>query len=393
MLHRIRAVRLLAALWMAAAALPSRADEGSQPESLPAPPGLEAFEREMRGWMDRFDVPRASLAVLRGDHLMLALGHGGRAALQRVPIWSLSKAITATCIATLVREGAIGLDDPVGRLLAPPFPHSLDSADPLLARATIAQLLTHRGGWSRRAHEGFERALADLLRRVPPGDASVEALFPAILRLPLTHEPGATYEYSNLGYLVLGQIIEARTGEAYAEACARRVLARAGVRSPVLDATWGGIWHSAGGWSLSPPEYLAFLRLLQPRDPDLLSPELRAWLGDGTGKWIDERVGLAYTLGMLLRLPQRNLFHTGGFSWRQRDAARGRIAVKEGTWAVLAADGTAWMASFEGLSPVEDEAAVRALDDALWRARGTVARWPEADLFAEAGIGPVAVGE
>jgi CubicO group peptidase (beta-lactamase class C family) len=216
---------------------------------------------------------------------------------------------------------------------------------------------------------------------------------PEILQSRLSRDPGRQYEYSNVGYLLLGQIIEARTGEPYAEACRRRVLDKAGIRNAALDPVWGGLLHSAGGWSLNGPEYLAFLRVLHPREPDRLSPEMRAWLTDGRGKWIDEAAGRAYTLGVVVNLPAKTLFHSGSWTWRQANAAEGPIAFKQGTWAVLAADGTAWFASFDTVTSAEDPEAIRALDAALWRARRTTTAWPDVDLFERFGVGPVATRE
>jgi CubicO group peptidase (beta-lactamase class C family) len=57
---------------------------------------LQIFEQEMRSWMDRFGVAKATLAVMREDRLVFARGYGGRHEGERVVVWSLSKAITAT---------------------------------------------------------------------------------------------------------------------------------------------------------------------------------------------------------------------------------------------------------------------------------------------------------
>jgi CubicO group peptidase (beta-lactamase class C family) len=355
------------------------------------PPALQPFEHEMRGWMDRFGVRRATLAVMREDRLVLARGYGGREAGERVDVWSLSKAVTGACIATLVRDGTLRLEDPIERHLTPLHARHGPFADERVARVTVADLLTHRGGWPR-WFTGFTSTMGDILRRLPPRATTADMLLPFILRARLAHEPSTRYEYSNTGYLLLGQVIEARAGERYVRACGRRVLARAGIGDARLDATWGGLLDSAGGWSLSAPEYLAFLRLLRPRTPDFLSPDVRAWLTDGTGKGLGDGGHLAYTLGVNVRLPAGNLFHSGSWTWRQPDGVEGRIAFKEGTWAVLAADGVAWMASFDTVTSSENADAIRALDAALWRARRAVSAWPEGDRFAALGIGPVAPG-
>jgi CubicO group peptidase (beta-lactamase class C family) len=94
---------------------------------------LAPFERVMRDWIDRRGVGRASLAVMKDDRLVLAVGYNGRAAAERVPIWSLSKAITATCIAALAGEGRLHLDDTIGTLLPRRF---ADFSDPHAGQAT-----------------------------------------------------------------------------------------------------------------------------------------------------------------------------------------------------------------------------------------------------------------
>lgn len=216
---------------------------------------------------------------------------------------------------------------------------------------------------------------------------------PGIFRFPLSRDPGAKYEYSNVGYLLLGQIIEVRTGQSYVDACVGRVLAKAGITHAVLDATWGRILHSAAGWSLSGPEYLAFLRLLRPRKPNLLPPGVRAWLTDSEGKWIDVGGRRAYTLGVMLRMPEKHLFHGGSWTWWQSGTPEGTITEKQGTWAALASDGTAWFASFDTVNADENADAVGALEATLWRARNAVSSWPDRDLFPGFGIGPVTISE
>jgi CubicO group peptidase (beta-lactamase class C family) len=84
----------------------------------------ELFDDAMRTWRAAHGVSRASVAVMHDDRLVFAAGYGGRGANERVPVWSLSKAITALCIATLIRDGRLSFLDPIGRLLAPIFQNS-----------------------------------------------------------------------------------------------------------------------------------------------------------------------------------------------------------------------------------------------------------------------------
>ena len=213
---------LVPALLLAACARPTTTSIAEEH----APSALRAFDQEFLGWTDCFHVSSASLAVMRDDRLVLARGYGWRRAGERVDIWSLSKAITGVCIATLIRERKITLEDPIGPLLSPLYARYGTPADARFARITIADLLTHRGGWPRQpGGNGFAPGLPQLLQQRSVRSVSADALMTEILRFPLSRDPGVEYEYSNVGYLLLGQIIEVRTGQKYADACGGRVLA------------------------------------------------------------------------------------------------------------------------------------------------------------------------
>jgi CubicO group peptidase (beta-lactamase class C family) len=354
-----------------------------QPEGTVA-----VFDRTMRDWARQHGVKQASIAVMHEDRLVLAQGYGGRGADERVDVWSLSKAITAVCVATLITDGKLRLDDKVGRLHLKQRP-----ADPRVNDIRIEDLLTHRSGWPKRFDgNGFAPGLVQLLRTRSSGSVTADMLMPGIFAQPLSWLPGEHYEYSNLNYLLLGQVIEAVTGEPYAQGCANRVLTRAGISRPQLDPVWGGLAQAAGGWSLSGPEYLAFLRLFEARQPDLLTPDLRRWLWTGDRKWTNAGQEVAYSLGVLTRPARRVLWHGGAWDWSQADAWGGPIQFKkQGTYAVLHGDGVGWFASFDTVNGDKDPKATAALDVALWKARTEVRSWPKTDGFIERGVRPIAL--
>jgi CubicO group peptidase (beta-lactamase class C family) len=365
--------------------------------ATPGPPSgstaLSPFDDTMRTWTAAHHVPRSSIAVMRQDRLVFAAGYGGRGASDRLPVWSLSKAVTAVCIATLVQDGALRFDDSIGLLLAPTFEKLGQPTDPRLAQVTVAQLLTHRSGLPNVAGDNrFAPGMHELLRRRRASDVGPEMLMPSILRLHLASTPGAEYRYSNVGYLLLGQIIERMTGAPYQDICGHRVLARAGIRQPALDPTWGRLLQSAAGWSLSGPEYLGFVRLLSFRSHGLLTAETQRWARTLEGRWTDDKHTMAYTLGIRLAPVgggRTNILHTGGWVWDQVSATGGAIHDKRGTWFVLTDEGVAWFASYDGVSGETDPDVVRELHDGLWQAYRRVWRWPAHDEFAAMGVGPL----
>jgi hypothetical protein len=208
-------------------------------------------------------------------------------------------------------------------------------------------------------------------------------LLGAILKVGLVAQPGSTYAYSNVGYLILGQVIEAVAGEPYETACARRVLDRAGIEQARLDDKWGPLLHATSGWALSGPEFLAFVRFLSLRRNQILSPQSHAWLRSPEGRWISERSKNAYTLGVRLQRAGNSGFdilHTGGWLWH------GKYSERSGVYFVLRRDDVAWFASYDGVTGSSDAAVIAELHDALWQAARSASSWPSHDLFGSMGI-------
>jgi CubicO group peptidase (beta-lactamase class C family) len=347
----------------------------------------EAFDAEMRTWMAAHGIVRGSLAVMRDGRLVHAAGFGDRSADARVGVWSLSKAITAACIATLSRDGLLSFNSPIGPLLSSTFQRYGTPSDARLEWATVLHLVTHRSGIPTRVGGNrFAPGTGDLLRKYRPADATAHQLLPEVLKIRLTHEPGEQFQYSNVGYLLLGRIIEQATGKTYEEACYERVLRPSGISSAGLQRTWGRLLDATAGWELSAAEYLAFAWQLRPGRQSVLDASAHALLGRSDGFWRDEKKQGAYTLGVIVwpvakALP--HLSHTGGWDWAQADARGGAVDENSGTLFVLASDGVAWFVSFDPLARASEQRAREELDRAMWRARQAVTSWPSKDLFPE----------
>lgn len=347
----------------------------------------EAFNAELRAWMATHAIARANLAVMREGRLVHVAGFGDRRADARVGIWSLSKAITAACIATLVREKKLSFDRPIGPLLEATFKQHGPPADPRLATVTVLQLLSHRSGlptWV--GGNRFAPGTGALLRRHAPATAAAHQLLPEMLKISLTKMPGSQHQYSNVGYLLLGRIIEQATGKSYEAACHERVLRPSGIAKAGLHGTWGRLLDSTAGWELSPAEYLAFARHLRPTSKTLLDTGAHAILVKTDGFWRDESKETAYTLGVnvwpVARAPP-HLSHTGGWDWMQSDAQGGPIDENSGTLFVLTSDGVAWFASFDPILRANELRIRTDLGQAMWRAKRAVTTWPAADLFPQ----------
>jgi CubicO group peptidase (beta-lactamase class C family) len=203
-------------------------DDGAVREAMTYYDSWLAFRRNY------LRVPGVQAAVFAGDRVVLDSAYG-QADVERgiemttrhlFRIASHSKTFTATAVLRLVESGVLRLDDTVGAWV----PYLEDAGSPL-ARITIRELLNHTGGVFR---DGPDGDFWQLYRGFPDGDTLRETL--------LTDEASVLprndrFKYSNMGYTLLGLVIEAGTGRGYAEQLRTDVLDRLGLRDtgPELD--------------------------------------------------------------------------------------------------------------------------------------------------------------
>lgn len=147
-------------------------------------------------------------------------------------IASLTKTFTAAAIYRLVEQGALGLREPLDALLAEPDLELLQSRGYRTDRITVAHLLSHTSGLPDYADtpEYLAEVLADPTRRWTRRE-QVEF---AVNRFPPAGKLGKVYAYSDTGYVLLGEILERRSGLALADAY-RHVL---GFDRLGLSSTW-----------------------------------------------------------------------------------------------------------------------------------------------------------
>jgi uncharacterized protein YbbC (DUF1343 family)/CubicO group peptidase (beta-lactamase class C family) len=182
--------------------LPSAASSASSAlESRLSPADEARFDAAVRAAIERNEIPGATLVVLRHGQVVFRRAYGLRAkepAQARMTsdtifdLASLTKPLaTATSILLLVERGILRLQDPVQKWL-PSFRSD--------KRITIEHLLRHISGLP----AGSPRAS----QAKTPAQA-VEF----ILETALDHPPGETYVYSDLSYILLGEIVAKATGE------------------------------------------------------------------------------------------------------------------------------------------------------------------------------------
>ena len=141
-------------------------------------------------------------------------------------IASQTKAITSTAVMMLWEEGKFGLDDPISKYI-PEFstPQVLESfnegdssftAKPATKQITIRNLLTHTSGIGYGQIDGDSRfrkiyAKAGITDLFTIEDISIEQSVKKLAKLPLHHNPGEKFTYSE-GLDVLGYFVEIISG-------------------------------------------------------------------------------------------------------------------------------------------------------------------------------------
>jgi CubicO group peptidase (beta-lactamase class C family) len=170
--------------------------------------------------MERQNIPGLSLVVLQDGRVLKVGGYGlaDRGSGERATpetaykIASVSKQFIAAGIMVLVQDGLVGLDDPVNRFLSG-APRAWD-------HITVRHLLTHTAGLVREG-PGFDPSVVQT-------DAEVIA---SAYSVDLLSAPGDEYEYSNLGYFVLAEIISVASGRPWTEFIRERIFEPAGMHS------------------------------------------------------------------------------------------------------------------------------------------------------------------
>jgi CubicO group peptidase (beta-lactamase class C family) len=293
---------------------------------------VDGVEQAWRAWMAKYDRQSGGLAVVHGSQPVreAAMGHetiGGP-----VPVASLSKAVTAVCVAGLIERGRLSFDMPLSQALARTMARVGQPSDPRLAAATIGQLLVHRAGFA--VKEDIANApLGDYLRSHTARRAAFDAQLGWIFRDRLTFAPGTRYAYSNAGYLILGAVIEEASGRDYEGYCRETVLLPLGARDAALDPAWR-ILSSYGGWRMPTADYARFYQAFALGNP-AIGPQARAWMMSPEGKQVGG--GVHYGLGTFVRPTKTgggNFWHWGAWTYNLRGAYDGTLNASYSAFAV-----------------------------------------------------------
>lgn len=371
--------------------------------------GTERMDKTISAFLKKYKIKGASVAVTKDGRLVYAKGFGyadeengemvepGHV----FRIASVSKLVTAVAIMRLEEEGLLSLDSkvfgPEGILNDSIY---LEYRDRRVEDITVRHLLVHRGGWSRYYGDPMFMTHA-VARKI---DVELPVKNHDVIRYTLTrklnYRPGTRYSYSNIGYSILGEIIEKVSGMDYEAYVRLSLLHPLGIRGmeigkgyyadraerevkyyditskkkvlaydsneKYVSRVYGGndieMIGAAGGWIASPADILKLGVAIDGfrSSPDVLMPEtidkmtngkkgrysMMGWKGtDGNGTWW--RTG-TLTGSSALMVRQEN-----GLNW------------------IIVMNTTTWKRS-----RIHSETS-----RTMFRALTTVREWPEYDLF------------
>jgi len=243
MSFRITRVIALSALLAGAAAptssLGAQRDRAKQQSAAIAPATLDSLRAHIRRVMDSTKTPSIAVAVAKGGRIIWEEGFGFADVEHRTPatpttlysMASISKPITATGLMKLVEQGKIDLDRPANDYLGTAKITGL--AGPA-SGATVRRVMSHTAGLP--LHYRFFYAGGAVTR--PSMDEAISRY--AIVVYP----PGAVYNYSNLGYGVLEEIIAKVSGKPYETYMQEEVFKPLGMNTTTIG-TGAGIANSA----------------------------------------------------------------------------------------------------------------------------------------------------
>jgi CubicO group peptidase (beta-lactamase class C family) len=199
---------------------------------------FSGVEKTVNSFLRKWSIVGASVAIAKDGKLVFARGLGYADTVTKTEaqpynlfrIASISKLVTAVGIMRLQEDGRLSLTDtvfgPDGILNDSYFS---DPKDKRVYGITVAHLLSHEAGWTQRYGDQMFMpiVIAEKMGVKPPVDTKAIVRFALDKRLHYT--PGTGRAYSNLGYSILGLIIEKVSGMSYEEYCRKNVLEPLGI--------------------------------------------------------------------------------------------------------------------------------------------------------------------
>jgi D-alanyl-D-alanine carboxypeptidase len=222
----------------------------------------DAIDDYIRSEMDKRRIPGLALAVVKDGAVVKMEGYGFANLEHEVPVTpdpvfelaSVTKQFTASGIMTLVEDGKVELDAPIVRYLT--------DAPETWNGITVRHLLTHTSGLPR-LEEGFKALRSDGARL----NYTTKQMFDAAAKDKLDFAAGERFQYSDVGYFLLGMIIEKASGQKYREFLDTRFFLPLGMTATSVLDQGKVLKHRAQGYTIRDGELVNIRRVTQVELP------------------------------------------------------------------------------------------------------------------------------
>jgi CubicO group peptidase (beta-lactamase class C family) len=249
---------------------------------------LDAF---IEAAMARDTIPGLAAAIVKSGRIAWSRGYGwadigaGRrmdpaATIQN--IGSISKTITGTAVMQLVERNLVDLDEDVNRYLDFAVKHPTHPETTITCRL----LLTHRSGINDGDAYGASYACSDPGTAL--GDWLRDYLTPTGRNYDAAdnfgdYQPGTTWKYSNIGFGLLGHVVERVSGVTFREYTRKEIFKPLGLRN--VGWFWEDITRPTHASTYSPVNPRTEKSLAEARQQGLIdrAPERHPMLGDFQG--------------------------------------------------------------------------------------------------------------
>ncbi len=411
--------------------------DGPLPESGLEDKRMAPLDELMRDFMKQHNAAGATLAVAKDGRLLYSRGFGYSDIEAKQPmqpdavmrIASISKSITAVATLTLIADGKLSLDETILPHLKEKGFQLTRTGDQRWADITVRQLLQHTAGWDRDITPDPMFQIVNITRtKQLRSPANRKNILRYQLTQPLYFAPGERYAYSNFGYSVLAQVIEAVTDMRYEEFVKQRILDPYRMQQTQLGKTrfedriagevryyeqtirthspfWSvpekaqrgpipkipapvespyGQWDlevmdAHGGWVSSAPDLLRFVWAIETPEKPLLSEDrIAAMLNRPQLHTAAANEASWYGCGWNVRsirpgttvLEQHNFWHVGAL------AGTSTILVRRN-------DGFSWAVLFNTDKSINEKRLASLIDSPIHVAVNKITEWPDHDLFAK----------
>lgn len=198
-----------------------------QTPALLAQQSLSAeIDKEVRELQSAYNVPGLSVAVVRGNQVILCKGYGvsnverhtAFTADTPARLASATKFLTSLGMLTEAQKGTINLDEPLSKYF--------QGLEPEWNGIPVYELLNLTSGIPGTEKTPFDKLTDDEQRKV-----SEATLFAMLRHLPLESRPGERWAYRQTGYMTAALIIANQTGKSWQDIVREDILLPAGTTS------------------------------------------------------------------------------------------------------------------------------------------------------------------